>query len=74
MCMDFTCLNKACPKAFYLLPFLGQLVDGSMRHEVFDFMDASRGYHHICMLPEDEDKTTFITKYGYIVGGSCPLD
>ncbi|GAA0160589.1 hypothetical protein LIER_17109 [Lithospermum erythrorhizon] len=47
MCTDFTNLNKACPKYFYLLPCLGRLVDGSTGNEVFDFMDASRGYHQI---------------------------
>ncbi|GAA0171166.1 hypothetical protein LIER_25263 [Lithospermum erythrorhizon] len=50
MCTDFTSLNKACPKDFYLLPCLGRLVDGSAGHEVFDFMDASRGYHQIRMI------------------------
>ncbi|GAA0174202.1 hypothetical protein LIER_27644 [Lithospermum erythrorhizon] len=28
MCTDFTSLNKACPKDFYLLPCLGRLVEG----------------------------------------------
>ncbi|GAA0152933.1 hypothetical protein LIER_11291 [Lithospermum erythrorhizon] len=56
MCTDFTGLNKACPKDFYPLPSLGRLVDGSAGNEVFDFMDASRGYHQIRMLPENEEK------------------
>ncbi|GAA0153494.1 hypothetical protein LIER_11717 [Lithospermum erythrorhizon] len=43
MCTDFTSLNKACPKDFYHLPCLARLVDGSAGHEIFDFMDASRG-------------------------------
>ncbi|GAA0144058.1 hypothetical protein LIER_35864 [Lithospermum erythrorhizon] len=64
MCIDFTNLNKACPKDFYPLPCLGRLVDGSAGHEVFDFMDASRGYHQIRVLPEEEEKTTFIIEYG----------
>ncbi|GAA0163880.1 hypothetical protein LIER_19647 [Lithospermum erythrorhizon] len=64
MCTNFTSINKACPKDFYPLPCLGRLVDGSVGHEVFDFMDASRGYHQIRMLPENEENTTFITKYG----------
>ncbi|GAA0166854.1 hypothetical protein LIER_21918 [Lithospermum erythrorhizon] len=64
MCTNFINLNKACPKDFYPLPCLGRLVDGSAGHEVFDFMDASRGYDEIRMLPEDEEKTTFIVKYG----------
>ncbi|GAA0157437.1 hypothetical protein LIER_14705 [Lithospermum erythrorhizon] len=64
MCTDFTSLNKACPKDFYPLPCLSRLVDGSTGHEVFNFMDASRGYHQIKMCLEDEEKTAFITEYG----------
>ncbi|GAA0187318.1 hypothetical protein LIER_34606 [Lithospermum erythrorhizon] len=63
MCIYFKNLNKACPKYFYPLPWLGRLVDGSAGHEVCDFMDASRGYHQIRMLPKDEEETTFITDY-----------
>ncbi|GAA0154781.1 hypothetical protein LIER_43290 [Lithospermum erythrorhizon] len=64
MCTDFTNLNKVCPKEFYLLTYVGRLVDGSAGHEVFDFMDTSRGYHQIRMAPEDEEKTAFIIEYG----------
>ncbi|GAA0172198.1 hypothetical protein LIER_41299 [Lithospermum erythrorhizon] len=64
MCTDFTNLNKACPKDYYPLPCLGRLVDGSAGHEVFDFLDASRGYHQILLHDEDQEKTAFITEYG----------
>ncbi|GAA0173147.1 hypothetical protein LIER_41469 [Lithospermum erythrorhizon] len=60
----FTSLNKACPKDFYPLPCLGRLVDGSAGHEVFEFMDASRGYHQVRILLEDKEKTAFFTEYG----------
>ncbi|GAA0139426.1 hypothetical protein LIER_35087 [Lithospermum erythrorhizon] len=73
MCTDFTSLNKACPKDFYLLPCLGRLVDRSAGHEVFDFMNASRGYHQIKMLPEDEEKTTFMTEYDLYCWRVMPL-
>ncbi|GAA0146202.1 hypothetical protein LIER_06213 [Lithospermum erythrorhizon] len=63
MCTNFTSLNKVCPKDFYHLPCLARLVDGSAGHEVFDFMDDSRGYHQIKMYPEDEEKNSFITEY-----------
>ncbi|GAA0140804.1 hypothetical protein LIER_02091 [Lithospermum erythrorhizon] len=43
MYMDFTNLNKAYPKDYYPLPCLGRL-DGSVGREVFDFLDASRGF------------------------------
>ncbi|GAA0169006.1 hypothetical protein LIER_23578 [Lithospermum erythrorhizon] len=64
MCTDFTSLNKARPKYIYPLPYLARMVDGSAGQEVFDFMDASRGNHHIKMYSEDEEKTAFITEYG----------
>ncbi|GAA0166191.1 hypothetical protein LIER_21405 [Lithospermum erythrorhizon] len=64
MCTDFTHLNKTCPKDLYPLPCLGRLVEGIAGHKVFDFMDASRGYHQIRMAPEDEERTAFITDYG----------
>ncbi|GAA0150872.1 hypothetical protein LIER_09716 [Lithospermum erythrorhizon] len=52
MYKDFTSLNEACPKDFYLLPCLARLVDGSAGQEVFDFKDVSRGYHQIKMYQE----------------------
>ena len=64
MCIDITSLNKACPKDWYPLPSLNRLVDGSAGYEVFDFLDAFRGYHQILMKPEDQEKTAFITEYG----------
>ncbi|GAA0162625.1 hypothetical protein LIER_39449 [Lithospermum erythrorhizon] len=63
MCTDFTNLNKACPKDYFPLPCLGRLVDRSARYEVFDFLEASRGYHQILLEQEDQEKTIFI-KYG----------
>ncbi|GAA0151485.1 hypothetical protein LIER_10194 [Lithospermum erythrorhizon] len=54
MSTDFTSLNKTYPKDFYPLSCLARLVDGCRGHEVFDFMDASLGYHQIKMYPEDE--------------------
>ncbi|GAA0161010.1 hypothetical protein LIER_17429 [Lithospermum erythrorhizon] len=40
------------------------LLDRSVGHEVFDFVDASRGYHQIRMAPEDEEKIALIIEYG----------
>ncbi|GAA0142241.1 hypothetical protein LIER_03187 [Lithospermum erythrorhizon] len=68
MCRDFTSLHKACPKDFCPLPCLARLVDGSAGHEVFDFMDALRGYYHIKMYPEDEENIAFTIEYGLYCG------
>jgi hypothetical protein len=40
MCVDFTDLNKACPKDSFPLPRIDLLVDSTFGHELFSFMDA----------------------------------
>ena len=61
MCMDFTNLNKACPKDSYLLPRIDQLVDSTAGHKLLSFMDAFLGYNQIRMDEVDQEKTSFIT-------------
>ena len=40
MCIDFTDLNKACPKDSYPLPRVDVLVDSTAQHQLLSFMDA----------------------------------
>ena len=40
MCVDFTDLNKACPKDSYPLPCIDQLVDSIAGHQLLSFIDA----------------------------------
>ncbi|KAL0455608.1 UNVERIFIED_CONTAM: Pro-Pol polyprotein [Sesamum latifolium] len=47
MCIDFRDLNKACPKDFYPLSRIDQLVDSTSGCELLSMMDASQGYHQI---------------------------
>jgi hypothetical protein len=61
MCVDFTDLNKACPKDSFPLPRIDALVDSTSGYESLSFMDAFSGYNQILMHPEDREKTTFIT-------------
>ena len=61
MCVDFTDLNKVCPKDSFPLPRIDQLVDAKAGHELLSFMDAYSGYNQIKMHKPDEDKTTFTT-------------
>ena len=49
MCVDFTDLNKACPKDSYLLPHVDQLEDLIAGHKLLSFMDAFSGYNQIRM-------------------------
>ena len=64
ICIDFTDLNKACPKDSFPLPHIDMLVDATAGHELLSFMDAFSGYNQILMHPDDQEKTSFITERG----------
>ena len=61
MCVDFTDLNKACPKDLYPLPNIDTLVDSASSCKMMSFLDAFSGYNKIKMHPRDESKTAFMT-------------
>ena len=61
MCVDFTDLNKACPKNSFPLPRIDQLVDSITGHKLLTFIDAFSGYNQIKMAEEDQEKIAFIT-------------
>nr|AAN09865.1 putative polyprotein [Oryza sativa Japonica Group] len=64
ICVDFTDLNKACPKDHFPLPRIDQLVDSTAGCELLSFLDAYSGYHQISIAKEDEEKIAFITPFG----------
>ena len=64
VCIDFTDLNKACPKDSFPLPQIDMLVDATAGHELLSFMDAYSGYNQILMHPDDQEKTSFVTERG----------
>jgi hypothetical protein len=64
MCIDFTDLNKACPKDNFPLPRIDTLVDQAAGSEMLSFLDCFSGYHQIWMRKEDEEFTSFITPFG----------
>ena len=64
MCVDYTSLNKACPKDHFPLPHIDQIVDSTSGCEILSFLDAYLGYHQIMMKESDQATTSFITKYG----------
>ena len=61
MSVDFTYLNKACPKDNYPLPRIDQLVDSTAGHRLLSFMDAFSGFNQIRMDEADQEKTSFVT-------------
>ncbi|XP_013617715.1 PREDICTED: uncharacterized protein LOC106324262 [Brassica oleracea var. oleracea] len=64
VCVDFTDLNKACPKDSYPLPNIDRLVETTAGNEMLTFMDAFSRYNQIMMHPDDREKTAFITNRG----------
>src|SRR5664279_1400235 len=64
MCIDFTGLNKACPKDPFALPQIDQVIDSTAGSELLCFLDAYSSYHQIRMRESDQLKTSFITPYG----------
>jgi hypothetical protein len=66
MCIDFTDLNKACPKDEFPLPRIDSLVDATASSELMSLLDCYSGYHQIWMKKEDEPKTSFITPVALI--------
>ena len=59
MCIDFTILNKACPKDEYPLPRIDTLVDAAACSEMHSMLDCFSGYHQIFMNKANEEKTNF---------------
>jgi hypothetical protein len=70
MSIDYTNLNKACPKDPYPLPRIDQIVDSTSGCDLLSFIDAYSGFHQIKMAEDDRKHTTFVTVdglYCYIV-------
>src|SRR5664279_5342781 len=63
MCIDYTSLNKACPKDPFALPRIDQVIDSTAGCELLSFLDAYSGYHQIKLNLADQIKTSFITPY-----------
>jgi hypothetical protein len=63
MCIDFTSLNKSCPKDNFHLPRIDKIVDSAAGCEVMSFLDCFSGYHQIYMKEEDKASTSFITPF-----------
>ena len=56
MCVDYTDLNKHCPKDPFGLPRIDQVVDSTAGCSVLSFLDCYSGYHQISLAKEDEEK------------------
>jgi hypothetical protein len=64
MCIDYTNLNKHCPKEPFELLRIDQVIDSIAGCDQLCFLDCYSGYHQIAIKEEDQEKTTFITPFG----------
>jgi hypothetical protein len=70
MCINYTNLNKACPKDPYPLPRIDQIVDSTSGCDLLSFLDAYSSFHQIQMSRQDRKHTAFVSVdglYCYVV-------
>ena len=61
LCIDFTDVNRACPKDSFPLPQIDLIVDATAGHELLSFMDAFSGYNQISIVRPE--KFQFLEKW-----------
>ena len=74
VCVDFTDLNKACPKDLFPIPRIDQLVVVTISHPRMSFLDTFQGYHQILLALDDQEKIAFITPVGNYHYKVMPFD
>jgi hypothetical protein len=64
MCVDYTDLNKHCPKDPIGLPRIEEVIDSTTGRDLLFFLDCYSGYHQVSTKEEYQEKTAFITPFG----------
>ena len=64
MCVEYTDLNKHCPKDPFPLSRIDQVVDSMAGCILLSFLDCYSGYQQIALKESDQEKTSFITPFG----------
>jgi hypothetical protein len=63
MCINYTSLNKVCPKDEYSLPHICQIMDSMTSCEILSILNDYSGYHQISLAVDDKEKIVFITPF-----------
>ena len=74
VCVDFTDLNKACPKDPFPLPRIDQLVDTTVSYPQMSFLDTFQRYHQIPLALDNQEKTSFVIPIGNYHYKVMPFD
>jgi hypothetical protein len=53
ICVDFKKLNGTTKKDLYTLPFINEVINIVVGHEVYTFLNGFSRYHQISIAPED---------------------
>jgi hypothetical protein len=64
VCLNYTSLNKTCPKDEYPPPRINRIMDSMATSKLLSFLYAYSSYHQLNMSTEDEEKIVFITPFG----------
>ena len=64
MCVDYTDLNKHCPKGPFGLPQIDEVVHSTAGYELLSFLDYYSSYHQISLKEDDQIKASFIMPFG----------
>jgi hypothetical protein len=52
ICVDFRKFNATTKKDPYLLPFINEVINTIVGHEVYTFLDGFSKYHQISIVPK----------------------
>jgi hypothetical protein len=63
VCVDYTSINKRCPKDPFPLPRIDQIINATAGCARLSFLDTYSGYNQIKLKKEDVEKIAFITPY-----------
>ena len=67
VCVEYQKLNAATITDGFPLPFIDGVFDAVAGQEVYSFLDGFSGYNQIKMHSNDQEKTTFVTEWGFFV-------
>ena len=49
------------------LPFTNSIFDADAGHDMYNFLDGFNVYNQVRMHPDDQEKTVFVTEWGFFV-------
>ena len=64
VCIEFTNLNKACPKDNFPVLKINQMIDAIAGYKRLSFLDAYSGYNQILLVEEDQEKIASVIERG----------